>query len=141
MAPSRPSSSTSLVLSTAKPASQAAFHDWVRAIHYSVFRSAAIPGQLIPVETPVIDGLTTYAAKDRQSGTVFQGAWTELGNFIGWMRTSPHLFGNEPDAVHAIGEVLGMAVFANEPVLGSNHTADRFAEALNRAAGDLRLDG
>jgi hypothetical protein len=76
---------------------------------------ATIPQRLVPLEAPKIKGLVTFSAELKGTGTRFFGAWTEWGGtFIGWMRTRPNLAGDTPDAVHAIGEVLGRFILRPE---------------------------
>jgi len=60
------------------------------------------------VEAPKVKGLVVYGAGLKGTGTRYFAAWTEWGGtFIGWMRVRPNLAGATPDAVHAIGKVLG----------------------------------
>ena len=87
--------------------------------------------------------LVVYGAGLQSTGTRFFGAWTaEGGNFIGWMRTRPNLAGDTPDAVHAIGEVLGRSVFRPEESAScALHDAlELFRRALQEAARDLGVD-
>jgi hypothetical protein len=97
----------------------------------------------VPVEAPKIKGLVVFGADLKGTGTRFFGAWTEWGGiFIGWMRTRPNLAESMPDAVHAIGEVLGRSVFRPEESAScALHDAlESFRRALQEAAGDLGLD-
>jgi hypothetical protein len=101
---------------------------------------ASIPERLVPVEAPTVKGLVVFGAELKGTGTRFFGAWTEWGGtFIGWMRTRSNLAGDAPDAVHAIGEVLGRPVFTQEESLScALHDAlDLFRRALQQAAEDL----
>ena len=125
-------------LHRAKPENQAAFHEWVQATFMRVFRlEKQTDGPMIPIDAPVVKGLTVYAVRN---GTImFYGAWTELdGNFIGWMRIQPQVAGIESD--YAVGEILGMSVFAAISIDLSGHDAlDRFTRELKETAWDLGL--
>ena len=94
----------------------------------------------MPVEAPKIKGLVVYGAELKGSGTRFFGAWTEWGGtFIGWMRTRPNLAENMPEAVHAIGEVLGRSIFRPEECASCvlHDALELFRRALQEAAQDL----
>jgi len=89
-----------------------------------------------------IKGLVVFGAELKGTGTRFFGAWTEWdGTFIGWMRTRPNLAGDTPDAVHAIGEVLGRSVFKPEESTScALHDAmELFRRALQEAAEDMHV--
>jgi hypothetical protein len=104
---------------------------------------ATIPQRLVPVEAPKVKGLVVFGAELKGTGTRFFGAWTEWGgNFIGWMRTRPNLAGEAPDAVHAIGEVLGRSVFPQEESSSRAHqdALELFRRVLQEAAEDMGLD-
>jgi len=119
-----------------RPANQAAFHEWVQAVHQRVFRSETRPdGPMIPVEAPAVKGLTVYGVKCGESR--YFGAWIERsGVFIGWMRIQPHISGIDSD--YAVGEVLQRPVFMGISLDLSGHDAvDRFTLALKNAAWDL----
>jgi hypothetical protein len=132
-----------------KPRDQKEFNAWIPITYYRLFLSpilqdgrllATIPERLIPIEAPKIQGLVVFGAELKGAGTRFYGAWTEeSGIFIGWMRTRPNLAGDTPDAVHAIGEVLGRSVFRPEESAScALHDAmDLFKRALQQAADDL----
>jgi hypothetical protein len=93
---------------------QAAYDGWLQHAYKRVFRcEQALTGPIIAIEAPAVKGLTVYGARNGQ--TRFYGAWTRRsGIFVGWMRARPNLAGDTPDAVHAIGEVLGRSVFKPE---------------------------
>jgi hypothetical protein len=96
----------------------------------------------VPVEAPKVKGLVVFGAELKGTGTRFFGAWTEWdGTFIGWMRTRPNLAGEAPDAVHAIGEVLGRPVFTLEESKSCalHNTLESFRRALQTAAEDMGL--
>jgi hypothetical protein len=132
-----------------KPKDQKEFHAWIPMTYYSLFLSpilqdgrllATIPQRLVPVEAPKIKGLVVYGAELKGTGTRYFAAWTEWGGtFIGSMRTRPNLAGDTPDAVHAIGEVLGRSVFRPEESAScALHDAlELFRRALQAAAEDL----
>jgi hypothetical protein len=136
-----------------KPKDQKEFNAWIPMTYYRLFLSpilqdkkmlASLPERLVPLEAPKIKGLVIFGAELRGTGTRFFGAWTEWGGtFIGWMRTRPNLVGDTPNAVHAIGEVLGRSVFRPEE---SNSCAlhdalELFRRALQEAAEDLGVSG
>jgi len=122
------------------PDGQAGFQDWVRGIHWRVFRCWEKPGRLTPVVVPVVTGLTIYATE--ANNVRFFGAWaTQFNTFIGWMRTSPHLAAEEPDEVHAIGEVLGRSIFTGMVTGEEAKAIEGLVKALKEAAGDLGVDG
>ena len=122
------------------PNDQAGFQEWVRGIHWRVFRCWEKPGRLTALEAPIVVGLTIYGAE--ANNVRFFGAWaTQFRVFIGWMRTSPHLSAEDPDGVHAIGEVLGRSIFAGMVTVEEANAVEGFVKALKEAAGDLRVDG
>ena len=122
------------------PSGQAGFQEWVRGIHWRVFRCWEKPERLEAVEAPVVTGLTIYGAA--ANNVRFYGAWaTQFRVFIGWMRTSPHLSAEDPDGVHAIGEVLGRSIFTGMVTVEETKAVEGFVKALKEAAGDLGLDG
>ena len=101
-----------------------------------------LPERLVPVDAPKVKGLVVYGAKLKGTGTRYFAAWTEWGGtFIGWMRTRPKLAGDTPDAVHAIGEVLGIAVFSPEEssTCALYDALELFRLALREAAQDMGL--
>ena len=132
-----------------KPKDQNEFHSWLPMTYYSLFLSpilqdgrllATIPQRLVPVEAPEIKGLVVFGAELKGTGTRFFGAWTEWGGtFIGWMRTRPNLAGDQPDGIHAIGEVLGRSVFRPEesPSCALHDALESFRWALQQASEDL----
>jgi hypothetical protein len=122
------------------PSGQDGFQEWVRGIHWTVFRCWEMPEKLTALEAPTVDGLTIYAA---EAGNVrFYGAWApQFRSFIGWMRTSPHLSAEDPDGVHAIGGVLGRSIFTGMVTVEEATAVEGFVEALKEAARDLALDG
>jgi len=101
---------------------------------------ATIPQRLVPSEAPKAKGVVVIGAELKGTGTRYLAAWTEWGGtFIGWMRTRPNLAGEAPDAVHAIGEVLGRSVFRLEESSScALHDAlELFRRAIQEAAEDL----
>jgi len=135
----KPASCSYTLVPWAKPCNQADFHDWLRKTHLRVFRSMDRPFGIVPIEAPVVKGLTVYAAGSGQMK--FFTAWTEQGGtFIGWMRIQPHFSGIDSD--YAVGEVLGRPVFVGISLDLSGHDAiDKFVLALKEAAWDLGLAG
>jgi hypothetical protein len=122
------------------PDGQAEFQEWVRGIHWRVFRCWEKPEKLTPLEAPTVDGLTIYGAE--ANNVRFYGAWaTRYRAFIGWMRTSPHLSAEDPDGVHAIGEVLGRSIFTGMVTMEEAKAVEGFMKALKEAAGDLGVEG
>ena len=122
------------------PDGQAWFQEWVLGIHWSVFRCWEKPEKLTLVEAPTEPGLTIYGAE--ANNVRFYGAWvSQYRSFIGWMRTSPHLAAEEPDRIHAIGEVLGRSIFTGMVTMEETKAVEGFVKALKEAAGDLGLDG
>jgi hypothetical protein len=134
-----------------KPKDQKEFNAWIPMTYYQLFLSpilqdgrllATIPERLGPVEAPKIKGLVVYGAELKSTGTRYFAAWTEWGGtFIGWMRTRPNLAGDMPDAVHAIGEVLGRSVLRPEESSScALHDAlESFRRALQEAAEDMHV--
>ena len=132
-----------------KPRDQKEFNAWIPTTYYQLFLSpilqdgrmlARLPERLVPVEAPKIKGLVVYGVELKGTGTRYFAAWTEWGEtFIGWMRTRPNLAGEAPDAVHAIGEVLGRSVFRPEESTScALHDAmEFFGRFLLEAANDL----
>jgi hypothetical protein len=132
-----------------KPRDQREFNSWIPMVYYRLFLSpilrdgrmlAGIPERLVPVEAPRIKGLVIFGAELKGAGTRYYGAWTEWGGtFIGWMRTRPNFAGGEQDSIHAIGEVLGRAVFGagDEPRNSLQDVTNSFQRALMEAADDL----
>jgi hypothetical protein len=119
-----------------RPANQAAYHEWVHAVHMSVFRCEKQPDEpIITLDAPTVKGLTVYAAKSGE--TRFYGAWIERsGVFVGWMRIQPHIAGVDSD--YAVGEVLQRPVFIGISLDLRGHDAiDRFTVSLKNAAWDL----
>jgi hypothetical protein len=121
------------------PSNQADFHEWLPHASKWVFRcEQALTGPIKAIEAPELEGLSVYGARTGQ--TMFYGAWIRRsGIFVGWMRTRPNLAGDSPDAVHAIGEVLGRSIFRPEESTScALHDAlDFFHRALQKAAQDL----
>ncbi len=119
-----------------KPVNQAAFHEWVLAVHRRVFQLETRPeGPMIPVDAPAVKGLAIYSA--RCGETRFYGAWVDWsGTFLGWMRIQPNVSGIESD--YAVGDVLGRPMFMGIVLDLSDHMAvDRFRQVLKEAAWDL----
>ena len=58
------------------------------------------------------------------------------------MRTRPNLAGDAPDAVYAIGEVLGRPIFhpGHGAAISLHDALELFGRALREAAEDLGLD-
>jgi hypothetical protein len=101
---------------------------------------AHLPERLVPVEAPKVKGLVIFGAELKGTGTRYFAAWTEWGGtFIGWMRTRPNLAGNEPNAVHAIGEVLARSIYGAHDCASSTlvDALDSFRRALQEAATDM----
>ena len=122
------------------PEGQAGFQEWVKGIHWRVFRCWEKPEKLTHLEAPTVEGLTIYATESNK--VRFFGAWApQYRSFIGWMRTSPHLSVEDPDGVHAIGEVLGRSIFTGMVTVEETKAVEGFVKALKEAAGDLGLDG
>jgi hypothetical protein len=92
------------------------------------------------IEAPAVRGLSIYGARNGQMR--FYGAWTERsGIFVGWMRKKPNLAGDTPDAVHAIGEVLGRSVFrlGESASRAPDDALEIFRRAVQEAAEDMGL--
>ena len=121
------------------PDNQAGFQEWVRGIHWRVFRCWEKPEKLTPVKVPAVTGLTIYGAE--ANNVRFFGAWApQYRAFIGWMRTNPHLAAEEPDRIHAIGEVLGRSIFTGMVTMEDAKAVEGFVAALKEAAGDLGVE-
>jgi hypothetical protein len=123
-----------------RPVNQAAYHDWIQAMSRRVFRlDHMIEGPMVPIDAPIVKGLTVYAVKNGNSR--FFGAWIERsGVFVGWMRIQPHLAGVDSD--YAVGEVLQRPVIMGMSLDLSGHDAIyMFTQALKEAAWDLGVLG
>jgi hypothetical protein len=118
------------------PDGQAGFQEWVKGIHWRVFRCWEEPEKLTPIEVPTVTGLSIYGAE--ANNVRFYGAWaTQYRSFIGWMRTSPHLAAEEPDRIHAIGEILGRSIFTGMVTVEETKAVEVFVKALKETGRDL----